>query len=280
MPLARTTLSLALLFAVHALADDRGVDVRRQIAYSSPAGQDLLLDAYVPRGEGPFPAVVVIHGGSWKSGDRFQLGAHAWWFASQGIAAFSIDYRLAPDHKWPAQIHDCKAAVRWIKSHAPEFRVDPDRVGAYGYSAGGHLALLLGVADAAVGLEGDAPEGAPDTRVRAVAAGGAPVEFRDVQPRSRGFVYWLGATLEESPETYRLCSPAAHVDATDPPCFLFHGTADVIVSMADPRLMTRELESAGVEHAMHEVPLAGHIGAAMSPRAVREAGEFLLEHLR
>lgn len=277
----RLALAFALgsLLAPAALADHE-VEVRHRIPYSRPADGELLLDAYLPRGEGPFPAVVVIHGGGWRSGDRFQLALHAWWFARKGIAAFAIDYRLAPLHPWPAQIHDCKAAVRWVKTHARECRVDPERVGAYGYSAGGHLAALLGTADGSAGLEGDAPEGAPDTRVAAVCAGGAPVEFRDTVPASKALVYWLGSTLDERPEVYHAASPIAHVSPDDPPFLFYHGTADALVSPDEPRRMKEALEAAGVEAEIHPVPGAGHILAALSPTAVQKAARFFQEKLR
>src|SRR5262249_8362095 len=121
------------------------VDVQRDITYSKPEGIDLKLDAYIPQGDGLFPAILVVHGGAWRSCSQLHLSPQARRFAEAGMAAFAISYRLAPSYKFPAQLEDCQAAVRWIRSHAAQYHVDPNRLGAYGYSAGGHLVALLGV---------------------------------------------------------------------------------------------------------------------------------------
>lgn len=258
----------------------RALDLKRDIEYAAPGGQALLLDAYLPEGEGPHPAVVVIHGGSWRSGSKSQLAVHALAIARAGVAAFAINYRLAPAHPFPAQIEDCVAAVRFVRARAKEYGIDPGRVGAYGYSAGGHLAALLGASDdGAWDPDGRVPDGAPSARVQAVVAGGAPCDFRNVRAGSRVFVYWLGKTPGEDPDLYRRVSPAAHAGPGDPPMLFFHGDADALVGIDEPRGMIEVLTAAGVETELLVLPGAGHIAAAAHPRAISRTAEYLAAKL-
>jgi len=134
--------------------DAESYDVYRNLVYSEPQGHRLRADLYVPRGKGKFPGVVLIHGGGWRTGSKGHMVVHARRLAERGYVAMSINYRLAPRHKFPDQIHDCKAAVRWMRAHAEEYQVASERLAAYGYSAGGHLACLLGTTDHDDGFEG------------------------------------------------------------------------------------------------------------------------------
>ncbi|MBI4617124.1 MAG: alpha/beta hydrolase [Planctomycetes bacterium] len=252
-----------------------GVSLRLDIPYCSPDGEDLLLDAYLPKGEGPFPAVVVIHGGSWRSGTRRQLALHAWWFAREGLAAFAIDYRLAPRHVWPAQIHDCKAAVRWIRAHAAEYRVDPERIGAHGYSAGGHLAALLGAAGPGDGLEGVQEGEESDTRIQAVSVGAAPLDLRG----SATFQEFLGGPPGAIPDVYRAASPVVHVSGDEPPFFFFNGSRDRVVRSNSLRAMIDPLRAAGIRAEFYEVEGTGHIATVLHPGAIERAATFLRENL-
>jgi acetyl esterase/lipase len=118
------------------------------LEFAHPAGSaPLLMDLRVPDGDGPFPVIVFLHSGAWISGDRG--GGPALRQAARGYAVASIDYRLAPQFHWPAQIEDCKAAVRWLRANAARFHLDANRVGVFGTSAGGHLAAVLGTRRAA-----------------------------------------------------------------------------------------------------------------------------------
>ncbi len=133
------TVLLAVYFAPLAV-ESAEVDfiVRENIVYSTVADRELLLDAWVPNEEGCHPAVLVVHGGAWRFGNRKQLRGYANALAKRGFACFAIDYRLAPNDKFPAQIDDCREAVKWIRAHAAEYTVDPNKLGAIGYSAGSH----------------------------------------------------------------------------------------------------------------------------------------------
>jgi acetyl esterase/lipase len=141
-------------------------EILKDIVYSKVGDRELLLDAYLPKKEGASPAVLVVHGGAWRFGNRKQLRGYAEALAKAGIVSFAIDYRLAPKHKFPAQIEDCRSAVKWIRSNAEKYKVDPTKLGAIGYSAGGHLVSLLGTT-------GEAPDdknGNVDTRLQVVVA--------------------------------------------------------------------------------------------------------------
>lgn len=244
--------------------------VESNIVYSKAGGKELLLDAYVPTGKGPFPAILVIHGGAWRSGNKAQLMRYAQMLAARGYSAFAINYRLAPDHQYPAQIEDCRAAVKWIRDHASKYKVDPDRVGAIGYSAGGHLASLLAV-------EGDIH---PECRIQAAVAGGAPVDFRNLATTSKAVRDLIGGTKEEKAKEYADASPATHVNKGDAPIFFYHGTADELVGVENVEKMVGALKDVEVTAELYLVKDAKHVPAAMNLAAVEEAIKFFDRHLK
>ncbi|MEM7315774.1 MAG: alpha/beta hydrolase, partial [Planctomycetota bacterium] len=138
--------SILVMMCVGPVTDDATeyeVDIRNDVVYSTVGERELLLDAYLAKTEDDRPAVLVIHGGAWRGGNRRQLAGYAKSLCKMGFNCFAIDYRLAPDHKFPAQIEDCQSAVKWIRENAERYNVDPERLGAIGYSAGGHLVSLL-----------------------------------------------------------------------------------------------------------------------------------------
>ncbi len=246
------------------------------VPYAERGKEELLLDAYIPNGSGPFPAVVVIHGGAWRMGNKAQLALHAARLARAGFAAFCINYRLAPAHKWPAQIHDCKAAVVWVRRHAAQYKVRPDWIAAYGYSAGAHLACMLGVTDPKDGFEDPGSKG--DSSVQAVCAGGTPCDFTIIPPRARWLTFWLGKTRGEDPELYRRASPISFVDPSDPPTLLYHGAADQLVPLPPVRRYVQLLRSQGIEAELVVIPDAGHILAPFVPTAIDSVVSFLRKH--
>jgi triacylglycerol lipase len=258
-------------------------EVQRDVPYAKPADQELLLDAYVPKGDGPFPAVLVVHGGSWKSGNKMQLSGYAMKLAARGMAAFAINYRLAPKYKHPSQIDDCRSALRWVEEKASEYRVDPDRIGAIGYSAGAHLVFLLGVAgdqrkptDPIHQYQAGSPTG---RRLRAVVAGGSPCDFTVVKERSKTLVEFLGGTQEEVPAMYVEASPRFFISSDDPPILFFHGTGDDLVTIKGPEIMIEEFQAKGVEASLLRIERADHITAALNRNAVEESVSFLAKHL-
>ncbi len=275
----------------------QNVTVERDVVYAERGEDKLLLDVYQPKTEGPHAAVLVVHGGAWRSGSKAQLMAYAREIASRGHVAFAINYRLAPDHIFPAQIDDCREAVRFIVANAEKYSVDPERLGAIGYSAGGHLVALLGtqgvsiavdnaqvsddadaVVDATNGTNGEVA-GESLIRLRAVAPGGAPCDFRGLPANMQGLAFWLGGTPGEKAESYNAASPAAFVTKEACPMFFFHGESDELVNLSSPKEMMAELKKAGVENEIHVVEGAGHIAAAMDMDALKAALDFLDGHL-
>ncbi len=258
-----------------AQAEELDFDVRNDVTYSKVGDHELLLDAFVPTKDGTYPAVLVVHGGGWRMGDRKQLRGYARSLTRLGCVCFAIDYRLAPKHKFPAQIEDCRAAVRWIREHAGEYNVNANKLGAIGYSAGGHLVSLLATT-------GEAPSeanGNVDTRVQAVAAGGAPTEFRYLPDKGEWAKYWMGGTLETVPNKFRDASPTAFVDKDDAPVFFFNGTADKLVPIIWSQALHGALKKTGVRTELHTIQDAGHLQAAGNAEALDKAYRFLMSEL-
>ncbi|MBU6173413.1 MAG: alpha/beta hydrolase [Planctomycetes bacterium] len=216
-----------------------------------------------------FPAVLLIHGGAWTLGDKVNDTVHARYMASRGLWVMTINYRLAPRHPFPAQLEDCRRAMRWIVDHADEFRIDPNLIGVWGYSAGGHLAALLAL---------DPLDQTPS--VKACVSGGTPFDLTRI-PRESGVLKGVfGGTLDEIPSVYRQASPITHVDQNDPPMFLFHGTKDWLVPEDNCALMRSKLRECDVEHVYLEVPEKGHLSTFVNRQALEESTEFLIRYLK
>ena len=252
--------------------------VIRDVPYVAREGHELLADIYVPHGEGPFPGVLIVHGGGWRSGNKTRLARFGEKLAAEGYTAVAINYRLAPEHLFPAQIDDCKSAVRFMRKNAAKYKADGAHLGALGYSAGGHLVALLGVTDPSNGLEGPDADGT-STRLQCFVAGGAPCDFRHTPPVT-DLSFWLGGTRAEKPEVYELASPISFVTKDDPPAFFFHGDADVLVPIFGARRMVGKLTEVGVPAELYAIPGAGHGQAAVNPAAADKAVKFFDEHLK
>ena len=258
-----------------ALKPGRRFELIENVPYASPDGVELLLDAYIPKLAGPLPAVMVVHGGAWRTGSKQQLTKYARDLAARGFATFAINYRLSPKHKFPAQLEDCQTALKWIRKHAQNYKVDPARIGAIGYSAGGHLVALMGV----LGQPGEPGKPETDTRLTVVCAGGAPCDFRDVSPENWGLAFWLGGTRKERPKQYQNASPMAFIGKSAPPMFFYNGTADVLVKYQQAKTMAAALKAAGVETQFVPLEGFGHILAAIHPPTLEKAYDFLAKHL-
>jgi acetyl esterase/lipase len=227
---------------------DRGITVLRDLRYREGPGRHGTLDLAMKADLGgkPRPAIVVIHGGGWLEGDKssFSTSAHRAPgniidFAALGFVAVTINYRLSAEAPYPAALEDCRLAVRWLRAHAREYHVDADRIGAYGNSAGGHLALLLGM----TGERAD--------RVQAAVSDSGPIDLidQDRQNRLREVVRrFLGGPPEgERAVLYKQASPINQIGRDTPPLLLIYGVADEQVPVATADRFVSELGRAGLE---------------------------------
>ncbi|WP_197138096.1 alpha/beta fold hydrolase [Crateriforma conspicua] len=200
----------------------------------------------------PRPAIVFVHGGGWRGGDKRQgyFFEGAVEYAQQGYVCMTVNYRLTGEAPFPACIEDVKCAVRWLREHAVEYNVDPDRIGAYGNSAGAHLVSMLGLTDKDDGLEGDGPWNDQSSIVQAVCASATPTDFMNWGARNgrfRGEATLLAGPNDTLDVRKKLASPITHVSKTAPPFLLIHGTADRTVPFSQGASFAEALKAAGAK---------------------------------
>lgn len=226
------------------------------------------------------PLLLWIHGGGWRGGHRSDDNP-AYPFLDSGYVVASIDYRLSRQYAWPAQIHDAKAAVRWLRAHATTLRLDTARIVAWGTSAGGHLASLLGVTSPEDGLEGDvAIVRAPDdtaeygSHVRAVISFYSPTNFLEPIPRRwtrySSVGQLLGCAVKDCLDRARAASPVTYITPNDPPFFITHGTGDSTVPFSQAVTLDSALRAAGVPVLFVPLPRADHGGPSYTSPVMRE----------
>jgi acetyl esterase len=245
------------------------------VTYARSGGEVLKVDVWEPHDDtkGPGrrsapdvaaqgrPAVIVVHGGGWRSGERSDFPSWDAWLADEGYVVFDIDYRLSPPPSWQDAPADVACAVGWVKDNAPRYGVDPKRIALMGRSAGGHLALLTAYEEGrAATAPGCAARDVRDTGVAAVVAFYPPTDL--VRLSSMGYLPGMDRFLGGSPGTvsgrYRHLSPVSHVDPADPPTFLAYGGADRIVPPGQSEVLAERLREAGVPHRLVELPWANH----------------------
>ena len=248
-------LGLAPLCAVSAQ-----VKLSKDVSYLEEGRQEKA-DLYLPPpGDDSvrYPGVVIIHGGGWTGGDKGAVREQniGTTLAENGYVCMSINYRLQPkegERIWPRNLHDCKTAVRWLRANAERLQVDAAHIGVIGGSAGGHLALMVGVTDQDAGLDPPGPYGQHSCAVQAVIDLYGPIA--DTPRWSKTLV---GRDCEEAPELCKQVTPLSHLDKSDPPVLIMHGTADKTVALRDSEVMAAALEKAGIEHQLIVVPGAPH----------------------
>lgn len=250
------------------------------VVYVKRGDLELKGDIFVPEGAGPFPGVLMVHGGAWQRGSKRRFAPAAKELAGHGFTVMSIDYRLAPQFKFPAQLEDCRDAVRFMRREAARYKIDPAHLGGCGYSAGGHLVCLLATEDPPPADPAAADKPLISTRLQAVAAGGVPCDFRSLDPDSQFLAYWLGGTLRQCPDKYLAASPLAFVSADDPPMFLYHGQNDWLVPMLSPESMVKSLHDSQVPAELFVVPGASHMQAQFDQKAMAAAVGFLQKTLK
>ncbi len=216
------------------------------------------------------PCIVIIHGGAWRAGNRTMHDDLARELAARGFVAATISYRFCPQFTFPAQVEDAKCAVRFLRAHAEKFGIDSDHIGAIGFSAGAHLAMMLGTLDPGDGMEGDGGWADQPSKVQAVVSFFGPTDFGlEYPPESVRLVNdFIGGTIEKKRAQYQLASPAAHVDRGDAPMLLFQGTMDPLVPWEQATHMADVLTRAGVTGRVELLLGKGH--GWMGPELVHD----------
>ncbi|GEK73689.1 MULTISPECIES: alpha/beta hydrolase [Halomonas] len=228
-------------------------------------------------GDARRPAALVVHGGGWQRRSPDDMTPIAERLAARGYVVANIGYRFAPDHRFPAQLHDLQIAMTWLHDNADAWRIDTDRIVGVGYSSGAHLVSLLAVQQPGSPL--DRPHGGERTRLAAVVAGGLPSDLMKFDD-GRLVREFIGGTRAEKPRAYRLASPARQVGPLTPPHFLFHGDRDSLVPVDHATDMYRRLDAAGVPAELYLQTWRGHITAFLTRDDAMDAAlAFLDEQL-
>jgi len=261
------------------------VERRNDIRFAEPDGVKLLLDLHLPVGVEKPPLNLFIHGGGWMNGDRNRCKLA--WVAKHGYAIASIEYRLSQEAKFPAQIHDCKGALRWLRAHDKEYGYDSSRVVVAGTSAGGHLAALMGTSGDVDELEGEtAGNTDQSSRVQAAIDYYGPSDFvkrSENQPSKtddpKGGVYQLiGGPVKQNLEKAKFASPATYIDSDDPPLLILHGENDKTVFLDQSEWLRDLYQKAGLDVHLHVVPGAGHGWKKPSEEEKKRILAFLERH--
>ena len=256
---------------------------KRGLIYGKGGDADLLLDLAMPKaGIGPLPVVVFLHGKGWRAGDRSDMSSLVEGIARLGYVGVAVGYRLVPKARFPAQVEDCKAAIRWIRAHASEYRIDPRKIGVVGFSAGGYLAAMLGTTIITDGLEGSGGTGEQSSEVRAVVSFFGPTDFttRDwpADLETEVIVPFLGGTFADKPDNYLRASPINFVKKVAVSFLFFHGAEDVLVPVNQSMRLAEKLRGVGVPARVIIFEREGHgFSDATNQVAMKQMLEFLAE---
>jgi acetyl esterase/lipase len=271
--LASILLATAVVLGAGTLAAGKGTDapkpnrVLRNLEFSNVGGKSLLLDLYLPANvKGRAPVIIGIHGGGWMAGDKENPFAAGMGFLEHGYAVASISYRFSNEAIFPAQIIDCKAAVRWLRANARKYHLDPNHFGAWGHSAGGHLVAMLGVTDGVKEFDaGDNLDQSSSVQAVCWYAGVSDMSKMALIP---GYEMWrsadsgvgrlIGGAVLENKEKADAASPIHYVSSHSAPFILFHGDKDELVPLDQAISMRYALSKVGVEAELHVLKGQGH----------------------
>lgn len=265
------------------------LDSRTNLTFARYGERELQLDLYRPKDAGaPLPAIVCIHGGGWFQGDRSSMRPLAQALAARGFVAVTISYRLSGEKKFPAQIEDCKAAVRWLRANAAKCGVDARAIGVTGLSAGGHLAALLATSGGVKELEGDGGNASQSSAVQACVAMGAQSDLETDRiralskaPENPHYRPFLGGTMDDIPRTYALASPRHHLDKVDPPLLFMTGELDDPSTHADDT--RRDLDQLAIATGLKIIPQGPHAFLGQQrhfDEALEACDQFFSQHLK
>jgi len=286
--------TMCCLIAVPAWCVD--VVIEENVPYGLAGDTELQLDLARPAGgNGPFPALVFIHGGGWYQGKRQDYRGAIQEAAKRGYVAVTITYRLMQFDEakkesataalnFPAQIHDAKAAVRWLRANAGKYHLDAERIGVTGGSAGGHLSLLVGLTDPEAKLEGESGNPDQSSRVQAVVNVFGPTDMAFCYDKSSVawiFRLFMGGTPAEAPDRYKAASPITYVTADDPPVLTLHGDQDALVPIDQAKKLDELMKSAGASHTLMIFEGQGHgFTGEYQARSAQAMWEFFDKHLK
>ncbi len=261
----------------------KGVIAVETVVFARIGGATLALDVYQPSGNGPFPGVLIVHGGGWESGDRQMERPLAKHLAALGYVTVPVDYRLGGAGRFPAALHDLKAAVRWLRAHAGDYRIDPERIAAVGGSSGGHLVALLGASNGEAALEGEVGERSGSSAVQAVVDIDGLADFTEPDFVHQQAAHpsaptrFLGGPLAARADIWRQASPVAHVGPRSAPTLFLNSTAPSPVLPGRAGMRDR-LRALGIDAEMVVIPDAPHPFWLVHPwfdRTVAEIDRFL-----
>ncbi len=259
----------------------------KDITFAEADGHPLKLDLYLPKKTKSPPLVIFIHGGGWNQGSYKSCLTH--WLTDYGFAVASISYRFTDKATFPSQVHDCKAAVRWLRKHADDYGYNADRIGVAGNSAGGYLSLFLGVTSGDKTFDGKIGSALKQgSEVHAVVDYFGPSDFIErskAQPnkteKPKSPVYrLLGHSVTKNPQRAKLASPVSHVRKNSPPLLILHGDNDHIVQLSQSELIHKAYEKAGAESELTVIEGGNHGGKAFFTKARKnQVAQFLEKHL-
>jgi acetyl esterase/lipase len=240
------------------------VDVVRNIEYGRQGDESLLLDIYIPitAVPTPMPAIIAIHGGNWK--DEENTPGQINDLAQQGFIVVSVNYQLFKETVFPAPIENTKCAVRWLKVNASKYNVDSERIGVWGTSATGYMALMAGLVDKRAEMEGLGGWNEVSSNVQAICVYYGPTDFVDWAtvsssvPLDNQVEKLLGGRFDQIPDRYVLASPVTYVSPDDPPLLLIHGDMDQVVPFRQSELMYQSYKKISLEATLIKVKNAGH----------------------
>lgn len=222
----------------------------QDVIYCENDGQERKMDVYYPSSGGPWPCMIFIHGGGWSEGDKAPLPVVP---TAAGILVVSINYRMYPAYRFPAMIEDVQCAIRYLRAHAAENNLDPERIALVGHSAGAHLAALAGLAEDSAGW-GTGPYGEQSSKVQAVVSLSGPTDL------SGSFTVWVTDLIENVfGARHRVsASPVTYVRQSAPPFLIIHGDADDVIPVEQARVLHNALTGAGAQSQLVILENAGH----------------------
>lgn len=229
--------------------DDNIIQIK-DLVYKNLDAKTLHLDAFYKNENTKLPAVILIHGGGWKSGNKSQMQFMAQAIASKGYSCFAIEYRLSPEAKYPAAILDVKSAIKFIKSNAEKFNVDPSRIAVLGCSSGGQMAALIGTTNENSAFE-DKDDWSQNAKVQAIIDMDGILAFKHPESQEgKAASLWLGGTYEQKPETWQQASALTHTDKNTPPILFinsdmirYHAGRDDMIAILDKNGIYNEVQT-------------------------------------